>query len=134
MILTASTIQQAVGCTAAVAAQWAQPLTDACTAFGISTPKRVAAFLAQVGHESTSLTRTVENLNYGAQGMSEHFNFPEPDHQRGRKAGLSNPAPVRREPSPDPGAVAKRCRSCNALQVLDEADSAVDDRIVSQTE
>ncbi|MBH1408864.1 hypothetical protein [Stenotrophomonas maltophilia] len=27
MILTASTIQQAVGCTAAVAAQWAQSLT-----------------------------------------------------------------------------------------------------------
>ncbi|WP_181358740.1 MULTISPECIES: hypothetical protein [unclassified Stenotrophomonas] len=56
---------------AAVAAQWSQPLTDACTAFGISTPKRVAAFLAQVGHESASLTRTVENLNYGAQGMAD---------------------------------------------------------------
>lgn len=71
MILTASTIQQAVGCSAAVATQWAQPLTDACTAFGISTPKRAAAFLAQVGHESGSLTRTVENLNYGAQGMAD---------------------------------------------------------------
>lgn len=42
-----------------------------CTAFGISTPKRVAALLAQVGHESASLTRTVENLNYGAQGMAD---------------------------------------------------------------
>lgn len=71
MILTASIIQQAVGCSAAVAAEWAQPLADACTAFGISTPKRVAAFLAQVGHESASLTRTVENLNYGAQGMAD---------------------------------------------------------------
>ncbi|WP_295380346.1 glycoside hydrolase family 19 protein [uncultured Stenotrophomonas sp.] len=71
MILTAPTIQQAVGCSAAIAAQWAQPLTDACTAFGISTPKRVAAFLAQVGHESAGLTRTVENLNYGAQGMAD---------------------------------------------------------------
>lgn len=71
MILTASTIQQAVGCSAAVAALWAQPLADACTAYGISTAKRVAAFLAQVGHESASLTRTVENLNYGAQGMAD---------------------------------------------------------------
>lgn len=71
MILTASTIQQAVGCSTAVAAQWAQPLSEACTAFGISTPKRAAAFLAQVGHESLSLTRTVENLNYGAQGMAD---------------------------------------------------------------
>lgn len=71
MILTASTIQQAVGCSAAVAAQWAQPLSEACTAFGISTPKRAAAFLAQVGHESGSLTRIIENLNYGAQGMAD---------------------------------------------------------------
>lgn len=39
--------------------------------FGISTPKRVAAFLAHVGHESASLTKTVENLNYGAQGMAD---------------------------------------------------------------
>lgn len=71
MILTASTIQQVVGCSAAVAAQWAQPLSEACTVFGISTPKRVAAFLAQVGHESGGLTRIVENLNYGAQGMAD---------------------------------------------------------------
>lgn len=71
MILTASTIQQAVGCSAAVAAQWAQPLTDACNAFGISTAKRVAAFLAQVGHESGGLTRVVEGLNYGAQGLAD---------------------------------------------------------------
>lgn len=71
MILTASTIQQAVGCSATVSAQWAQPLTDACNAFCISTPKRVAAFLAQVGHESASLTSTAENLNYGAQGLAD---------------------------------------------------------------
>jgi len=71
MILTASTIQQAVGCSATVSAQWAQPLTDACNAFGISTAKRVAAFLAQVGHESGGLTRVTENLNYGAQGLAD---------------------------------------------------------------
>ncbi|MFH7518960.1 hypothetical protein RA271_27945, partial [Pseudomonas syringae pv. tagetis] len=79
-MLIASTIQQSVGCSAAVAAQWAQPLTDACATHGISTPKRVAAFLAQVGHESASLTRTVENLNYGAQGFArqlrERFKLP----------------------------------------------------------
>ncbi|MDT3457375.1 hypothetical protein ROV96_19440 [Stenotrophomonas pavanii] len=31
----------------------------------------MAAFLAHVGHESASLTRTVENLNYGAQGLAD---------------------------------------------------------------
>ncbi|KAF1017364.1 MAG: hypothetical protein GAK31_00628 [Stenotrophomonas maltophilia] len=48
-----------------------QPLSEACTAFGISTPKRAAAFLAQVGHDSGSLTGAVENLNYVAQGMAD---------------------------------------------------------------
>lgn len=71
MILTASTIQQAVGCSAAVAALWAEPLATACRVFAISTPKRVAAFLAQVGHESAGLTRVVEGLNYGAQGLAD---------------------------------------------------------------
>lgn len=70
MILTASTIQQAVGCSAAVAAQWAEPLATAFRVFGIATPKRAAAFLAQIGHESDGLSTVVENLNYGAQGLA----------------------------------------------------------------
>jgi len=70
MILTASTIQQAVGCSAAIAAAWAEPLNTAFRVFGISTPKRAAAFLAQVGHESGGLSTVVENLNYGAQGLA----------------------------------------------------------------
>ncbi|MDG0902015.1 glycoside hydrolase family 19 protein, partial [Pseudomonas sp. L01] len=36
----------------------------------IDTPARCAAFLAQVGHESSQLTRLVENLNYSAQGLA----------------------------------------------------------------
>ena len=70
MILTASTIQQAVGCSAAVAAQWAEPLATAFRVFSISTPKRAAAFLAQIGHESSGLSPVVDNLNYGAQGLA----------------------------------------------------------------
>lgn len=34
--------------------------------YGIVTPKRIAAFIAQVGHESGHLARLVENLNYRA--------------------------------------------------------------------
>lgn len=71
MIFTASTIQQAVDCSASIARQWAQPLSEACTAFGISTPKRAAAFLAQVGHESSGLTRATENLNYSPERLQQ---------------------------------------------------------------
>jgi putative chitinase len=70
MILTASTIQQAVGCNAAVAAIWLEALNTAFRVFGIATPKRAAAFLAQVGHESGGLSTVVENLNYSAQGLA----------------------------------------------------------------
>lgn len=71
MFLTASKIQQAVGCSAATAQLWAQPLAEACDLYRINTPRRVAAFLAQLGHESASLKKLVENLNYSAQGLAD---------------------------------------------------------------
>ncbi|HGP4162307.1 TPA: glycoside hydrolase family 19 protein [Pseudomonas aeruginosa] len=45
-------------------------LNVAMERFGITAPVRGAAFLAQVGHESSQLTRLVENLNYSAQGLA----------------------------------------------------------------
>ncbi|HFH3264319.1 glycoside hydrolase family 19 protein [Pseudomonas aeruginosa] len=45
-------------------------LNVAMERFGITSPIRVAALLAQVGHESAHLTRLVENLNYSAQGLA----------------------------------------------------------------
>ena len=69
MLPSASQIEQAAGCSAATAAKWAEPLRAACLRYEIDTPARLAAFFAQVGHESASLTRTVENLNYSAEGL-----------------------------------------------------------------
>lgn len=37
--------------------------------FNITTRQQQAAFVAQVGHESVGFTRTVENLNYSANGL-----------------------------------------------------------------
>ncbi|ENJ7652238.1 glycoside hydrolase family 19 protein [Pseudomonas aeruginosa] len=45
-------------------------LNVAMERFDITSPVRLAAFLAQVGHESSQLTRLVENLNYSAQGLA----------------------------------------------------------------
>lgn len=44
-------------------------LNTAMNHYQIVGLKRVAAFIAQVGHESGHLTRLVENLNYSADGL-----------------------------------------------------------------
>lgn len=44
-------------------------LNTAMDKYGIVTRLRIAAFIAQVGHESGQLTRLVENLNYSAEGL-----------------------------------------------------------------
>lgn len=49
-------------------------LNDAMRRFAINTPKRMAAFLAQLAHESTQLTSVRENLNYSAQALLSQFN------------------------------------------------------------
>ncbi len=53
-----------------VADQFAPALSAAMAKFKINTPQRMAAFLANVGHESGQLTTMVENLNYSAQGLA----------------------------------------------------------------
>ncbi|HBO3594435.1 TPA: glycoside hydrolase family 19 protein [Pseudomonas aeruginosa] len=45
-------------------------LNAAMGRFGITSPVRVAVFLAQIGHESSQLARLVENLNYSARGLA----------------------------------------------------------------
>lgn len=56
-----------------VASKYIDHLNEAFDRFDISTPLRQCAFLAQVGHESTRLTRVEENLNYSANGLVRTF-------------------------------------------------------------
>lgn len=53
--LTAAMLSVALGITNARATLWAYPLEQAMARYGIDTPARRAAFLAQVGHESGRL-------------------------------------------------------------------------------
>lgn len=50
--MTPFELADATGCSSTVSAMWAPPLSDAMHEFGINTPARQAAFLAQVAHES----------------------------------------------------------------------------------
>ena len=52
-----------------VAGVFVSALNTAMGKYQIITPLRMAAFLAQVGHESGQLLQLVENLNYGAPGL-----------------------------------------------------------------
>ena len=49
--------------------------------YNITSVERVAAFLAQCGHESADFTTLKENLNYSAEGLSKVFpkRFPSVD-------------------------------------------------------
>lgn len=48
-------------------------LQSVITRFEINTPRRLAHFLSQCGHESGGFKRTVENLNYSAEGLLRTF-------------------------------------------------------------
>jgi putative chitinase len=50
-------------------AKWASALAPFMTASGITTPRRIAAFVGQVAWESTQFTQIEENLNYSAERL-----------------------------------------------------------------
>jgi putative chitinase len=52
---------------------WFQALTDILPEYEITTPQRVAAFLAQCAHESGGFVFLKENLNYKAASLRRVF-------------------------------------------------------------
>jgi putative chitinase len=61
--------------------QWYELLSTILPDYDVNTPNRVAAFMAQCGHESGGFTMMQENLNYGAKGLRGTFGkyFPTDD-------------------------------------------------------
>jgi putative chitinase len=57
--------------TEAQLAAWVEPIQRACKRFDINTVRRVAAFLAQMAHESSLKEGREENLNYSAKRLTE---------------------------------------------------------------
>ena len=60
IVLNPTTLRAATGCTQDAAALYADPLGQACAYYGINTPARLSAFLAQLAHESGSLRHVRE--------------------------------------------------------------------------
>ncbi len=54
-------------------AEWATALTNPCRSFAINTPKRVAMFLANAGHETAGGRRLRESLNYRPEALVKQW-------------------------------------------------------------
>lgn len=54
-------------------AEWLGAINKILPKYDINTPKRLAAFLSQTGHESLDYTILEENLNYSANGLNTVF-------------------------------------------------------------
>lgn len=68
--LTAQELQVCTGSSLVKAQEWLPFIQMVLKAFNITSKKRVAAFLAQIGHESAGLKALEENLNYSATGLA----------------------------------------------------------------
>lgn len=55
MTPTRDMLAAALGCTVSRVSEFSEYLLEACDVYAITTPERLAAFLAQIGHESGSL-------------------------------------------------------------------------------
>ncbi|GFM74065.1 glycoside hydrolase [Pseudomonas cichorii] len=69
MAITVQQLQKILPAAGAKATVFAPALNAAMSRYQISTSLRIAAFIAQIGHESGQLSRVTENLNYSAKGL-----------------------------------------------------------------
>lgn len=84
-------LELATGATTERAQIWAPAFGTAMERFGINTPKRSAAFLAQVAHESDTFAVILENLNYSAAALMETW----PEHFNTANAGAYEHQPIK---------------------------------------
>lgn len=70
MLITVEQLLQVVPKARDMAATLVPELTISMPAYGIDSPPRIAAFIAQLSVESAQFTRLVENLNYSAQRLA----------------------------------------------------------------
>ena len=91
-----SQFQQAAVISAGLAARWFQPITDAMKEFGITEPKDMAMFIAQVGHESAGFSALVENFNYTPAALLTTFGRRVTNYQASM-LGRANGKPASQE-------------------------------------
>lgn len=89
--------KQAANITDSLAAKWFPHIQKAMVEFGIDTPIRQAAFIAQMGTESSGFKSVVESLNYSVEGLKLFGSrlTAEQRQKLGRKPGEPALSPAR---------------------------------------
>jgi putative chitinase len=85
--LTVAQIVKASGARAAEAEKFLPFLQGTCKAFDITTPRRIAGFMSQIGHESAGFTRLTESLNYSVEALLSEFKRYRISEADARKVG-----------------------------------------------
>lgn len=71
--LTAAQVAKASGATLANAEKFLPFLQGTCKAYDITSPRRIAGFLSQIGHESAGFSQLTESLNYSTEALISQF-------------------------------------------------------------
>lgn len=71
--MTLDQFRRAAGISQATAERWHPHMEKVIAAFHIDTPKRLAAFIAQIGTESGGFSTIRESFNYSAEGLRVTF-------------------------------------------------------------
>lgn len=85
--LTVSQIVKASGAKAEEAEKFLPFIQGTCKAYEINTPKRIAGFLSQIGHESAGFTRLTENLNYSTEALLSMFGRHRISEEQAKRYG-----------------------------------------------
>lgn len=85
--LTVSQIIKASGARAAEAEKFLPFIQGTCKAYEINTPKRIAGFLSQIGHESAGFTRLTESLNYSTEVLLSLFGRHRISEEQAKRYG-----------------------------------------------
>lgn len=85
--LTVAQVVRASGARQAEAEKFLPFLQGTCKAYDITSPRRIAGFLSQIGHESAGFTRLTESLDYSVEGLLSAFGRRRISEEQARRYG-----------------------------------------------